>query len=121
MPAMKAMKAMKAKTVTMKAMKAMKAKTVTMKAPKHKLNSCRRWKRQVYDDERETTASGLTEGDLWLNKKGKIVFKKCFLRGLSNPWIKAVSAARKALNIKGYASLKTGSPLYNKAKELYKK
>ena len=92
-----------------------------MKASKNKLNACRRCKRQVFDEERHTTASGLSENDLTVNKKGKIVFNKCYLRGLCNPWMAAVSAARIVLNIKGYASLKTGSPLYNKAKALYKK
>ena len=38
-----------------------------------------------------------------------------------SPWIAAVAAARKALNIKGFAAIKKGSPLYNKAKALYKK
>ena len=38
-----------------------------------------------------------------------------------HPWIAAVQAARKALHIKGFGSLKKGSPLYVKAKALYLK
>jgi len=38
-----------------------------------------------------------------------------------SPWIAAISAARKALNIKGFSVIKKGSPLYIKAKALYKK
>ena len=38
-----------------------------------------------------------------------------------SPRIAAVAVARKALNIKGFCAIKKGSPLYNKAKALYKK
>jgi len=42
-------------------------------------------------------------------------------KGKKHPWIAAVAAARKALNIKGFSAIKKGSALYKKAKELYKK
>ena len=65
--------------------------------------------------------SGLSKGDLVKNKAGKIVSKKLSAKGKKSPWIAAVAAARKALNIKGFAAIKKGSPLYVKAKALYKK
>merc|ERR1712127_1155026 len=43
------------------------------------------------------------------------------MKGKKSPWIAAVAAARKALNIKGFCAIKKGTPLYIKAKALYKK
>merc|ERR1712187_422421 len=100
--AMKAMKAAKA----MKAMKAMKAKKV----------SARLAKRHVFAGKTAKTQSGLKKSDLVKNKSGKVVSKKNSARGKASPWIAAVKAARAALKIKGFAAIKKGSPLYNKAK-----
>lgn len=36
-------------------------------------------------------------------------------------WIKAVSQARKELNITGFYAIKKGTPLYKRAKEIYGK
>ena len=49
------------------------------------------------------------------------VGKKASAKGKKSPWIAACNAARKALNIKGFCAIKKGTPLYNKAKALYKK
>merc|ERR1711982_165886 len=96
----------------MAAMKAMKAM---------KKVSARLAKRHVFAGKTSKTQSGLSKGDLVKNKSGKIVSKKMSAKGKKSPWILACAAARKALNIKGFAVIKKGSPLYNKAKALYKK
>merc|ERR1711937_645946 len=100
------------KLPTMAAMKAMKAM---------KEVSVRLAKRHVFAGKTAKTIGGLNKGDLVKNKRGKIVSKKAANRAKKSPWIAAVAAARKALNIKGFAAIKKGSPLYNKAKALYKK
>merc|ERR1712070_834074 len=112
--AMAAMKAMKA----MKVAKAMKAMTA-MKAVKKV--SARLAKRRAFAGKTAKTSGGLTKNDLVKNKAGKIVSKKASARAKKSPWIAAVQAARKALGVKGFAAIKKGSPLYNKAKALYKK
>ena len=111
MAAMKVMKAMKA-AKAIQAMKAMKAMKVI---------SARLAKRHVFAGKATKTSGALTKGDLVKNKSGKIVSKKASARSKKSPWIAAVSAARKALNIKGFCDIKKGSPLYTKAKALYKK
>merc|ERR1712093_605245 len=52
---------------------------------------------------------------------GKIVSKKAsaHAKKVLGAWTAAVQKARKALNIKGFAVIKKGTPLYKKAKELY--
>merc|ERR550537_398320 len=66
----------------------------------------------------------MTKSDLIKNKNSKIVSKKQSLRAKKNNFIKgwytAVQKARKALGLKGFVAIKKGSPLYIKAKELYK-
>merc|ERR550537_1709247 len=47
------------------------------------------------------------------NKKGSLAKK-------NNPWMMAVKKARAALKIKGFCAVKKGTPLYLKAKELFK-
>merc|ERR1712107_511726 len=96
----------------MKAMKAMKAKKVV---------SAKLARRHVFAGKAGKTKTGLKKTDLTKNKAGKVVSKKRSARGKAHPWMAAVKAARAALKIKGFAPLKKGSPLYNKAKELYKK
>merc|ERR1719473_1932052 len=66
------------------------------------------------------TVGGLKATDLTKNKYGKIVSKKASAVGKKNKWILAVAAARKALSIKGFKAVKKGTPLYAKAKSLYK-
>merc|ERR1712061_764446 len=83
--------------------------------------SARLAKRHVFAGKSVKTQSGLKKSDLVKNKSGKIVSKKRSARSKASPWIAACKAARAALKIKGFAVIKKGSPLYNKAKELYKK
>merc|ERR1711865_625588 len=97
---------------TMAAMKAMKAM---------KKISARLAKRHVFAGKGAKTVGGLAKGDLVKSKSGKIVSKKASARAKKSPWIAAVGAARKALTIKGFCAIKKGSPLYIKAKALYKK
>merc|ERR1712078_824566 len=77
----------------------------------------------VFRGTKEKTSTGMTKSDLIKNKYGKIVSKKRSLFAKKNNFIKgwttAVKQARKALGIKGFVAIKKGSPLYNKAKELY--
>merc|ERR1719487_1368155 len=114
MAAMKAMKAMKA----MQAMKAMKKKAMKKKAMK-KLKAFTQ-KRYAFAGKISKTASGLTKADLVKNKAGKVVSKKKQALGKKNKWIDAVQKARKALGSKGFLAIKKGSPLYTKAKSLYR-
>merc|ERR1712199_124823 len=102
---------------TMKAMAAMKA----MKAMKKKPISARLAKRHAFAGKISKTATGLTKSDLVKNKTGRIVSKKKagFAKKHFGGWLTAVAKARKALNIKGFAVIKKGTPLYKKAKELY--
>merc|ERR1712093_794822 len=107
----KAMKAAKA----MKAMKAMKAKKAMKKV------SARLAKRHAFAGKITKTVGGLSKTDLVKNKSGKVVSKKRSALSKKSPWIAACNAARKALGVKGFCAIKKGSPLYNKAKALYKK
>merc|ERR1712024_92566 len=83
----------------------------------------------VFRGTKEKTASGMTKEKLTKNKNGKVVSKaksaaakKRYASGIGR-WIKACQAARKALNIKGFAIVggKTaqGKALHAKAKALY--
>merc|ERR1712094_141220 len=102
----------------MKAMRAMKKKAVS------KIAKGTRARSVVFRGTKEKTATGLTKSDLIKNKNGKIVSKKRSLLAKKNNFIKgwttAVQKARKALGLKGFVAIKKGSPLYIKAKELYK-
>merc|ERR1719420_319296 len=102
--AMKAMKVMK-KKAAMKAMKAMKKKSVS------KIARGSHAKSMVLRGSKEKTAGGMTAKDL-LSKKKSAFAKK-------SPWIQAVTKARKALKITGFAAIKKGTPLYAKAKEFF--
>merc|ERR1711920_574018 len=64
--------------------------------------------------------------DLVRSKNGKIVSKKAseaakkrFADGIGK-WTAAVSKAREELGVKGFAGVKKGTPLYEKAQEYYK-
>ena len=103
---MRAPKAMK----SMEAMKAMKSRART---------DGQIWRELVWDDEITYTKNRLEKNDL-VKINGKIMSKKVYENGKANPWCAACVAARKALGIKGFAAIKKGSPLYNKAKALYK-
>ena len=66
------------------------------------------------------TKGGLKKDTLIKNKNGRIVSKKLSAKGKASKWIKAVTAARKALGVKGFVVIKKGSALYKKARSLYK-
>merc|ERR1711998_202896 len=124
MAAMKAMKAMK-KKAAMKAMKVMKKKAAmkAMKAMKKKAVSKiargSHAKAMVLRGSKEKTAGGMTAKDLTKNKYGKVVSKKKSAFAKKSPWIQAVTKARKALKITGFAATEKGTPLYAKAKEFF--
>merc|ERR1719161_941789 len=126
--AMKAMKAMKAKAMKAKAMKSMAAmKAMKKKAKKvSKIAKGKFAKAIVFKGGKEKTVSGLKKGDLMKSKTGKIVSKKASANGKKAfakniaKWASAVKQARKALGLKGFVAIKKGSPLYSKAKSLYR-
>merc|ERR1712060_626550 len=118
---MKAMKAMKAMKTMKKAMKAMKVSKIAK--GKHPRIS-------VFRGTKEKTASGMTKAGLMKNKNGKIVAKaasaaskKRYAGSKLQAWGKAVQAARKELNLKGFVGIggktATGRALYAKAKAIY--
>merc|ERR1712057_136892 len=74
----------------------------------------------VLRGKKEKTVGGLKASDLIKNKNGKVVSKKASAKSKKSPWIAAVTAARSALKLKGFVAVKKGSPLYAKAKSLYK-
>merc|ERR1711985_55443 len=110
--AMKAMKVMK-KKAAMKAMKAMKKKSVS------KIARGRYAKAMVLRGSKAKTVGGMTSKDLFKNKRGRVVSKKRSAFAKKSPWIQAVTQARKALKITGFAAIKKGTPLYAKAKEIF--
>lgn len=126
MKAMKAaapMKAMKA-SMAMKAMAAMAMKAMKKRAPS-KIAMGKMAKYMVFKGSKAKTTGGLSKGDLVKNKAGDIVSKKMQLIGKKayknvKSWTDATMAARKALGLKGFVAIKKGSPLYTKAKSLYK-
>merc|ERR1711948_177016 len=82
----------------------------------------------VFRGSKEKTTSGLTKSMLHKNKRGKIVSKKQTAAGLKAfhhiaSWVKAVSTAKKSLNITGFVAINGkssfGKALYAKAKSLY--
>merc|ERR1712087_1025246 len=90
----------------------------------------KRAKAMVLRGSRVKTSGGLTASSLTKNKNGKVVSKAASARGKKaykgsslEKWGKAVMAARKQLNIKGFcpAGGKTaqGKALYAKAKAIY--
>merc|ERR1712185_612300 len=107
-------KAMKA----MKAMGAMKKKTVSIIA------KGKRAKASVFLGGKEKTYTGLKKSDLMKSKTGKVVTKKQYAAGKKaykniKGWTEAVQKARKELGVKGFVAIKKGSALYKKAKEFY--
>merc|ERR1719162_1551704 len=103
----------------MKAMKAAAPKA--MKAMKKKVISAKLARRHAFAGKIDKTKTGLKKSDLVKNKTGRVVSKKASLRAKKSPWIAAVKQARSVLKIKGFCAIKKGTPLYLKAKELYRK
>merc|ERR1719213_1408086 len=103
------------KKAAMKAMKAMKKKTVS------KIAKGKRAKASVWLGGKEKTAGGLKKSDLMKSKTGKLVSKKSHAAGKKaykniKGWTDAVQKARKELGVKGFVAVKKGSALYKKAK-----
>jgi len=127
-------KAMKAKS-TMKSMKKKSAKKGGMKKKAMRVSKIAKGKRaksSVFRGTKVATSGGLKKSDLMRNKDGKVVSKKASAQGKKlykkngiEKWIKAVTAAKKALGIKGMQVIggKTskGQALLKKARSLYKK
>merc|ERR1719421_1996125 len=102
----------------MKAMKAMKKKTIS------KIAKGKRAKASVFLGTKEKTSSGLKKSDLMKSKSGKLVSKKQHAAGKKaykniKGWTAAVQKPRKDLGVKGFVAIKKGSAIYKKAKEFY--
>ena len=52
--------------------------------------------------------------------RGRTERKANSAKAKKRPWIAAIAAAKKALNLCGFVKIKKGTPLYRKAKALYK-
>ena len=75
---------------------------------------------QVYHGTADETAGGLTKKDLKrVRKTGEIVSKAKSKDEKKNPWIKAVSKAKKELGIEGFALVQ--GKLLERAREIYSK
>merc|ERR1712151_276256 len=142
--AMKKVAAMKTKKTAMKAKAAMKAamkkamkKAAMKKAMKKKamkksvIAKGKLAKAMVLRGSKVKTSGGLKKDNLKKNKAGKVVSKKAsdrskkaYVGSALRKWGKAVQAAKKELNLKGFIIVggKTaqGRALYAKAKALYK-
>merc|ERR1719226_214853 len=105
---MKSMMKAKAMKSMMKA-KAMKTMMKRMKAKKIS---------------KRTAVNRVFAGKLNKTKSGRVVSKKLSARGKASKWIKAVTAARKALGVKGFCAVggkaAKGQALLKKARSLYK-
>merc|ERR1719411_1182124 len=114
-----------------KAMKAMKKAMKPMKKAmkKSSIAKGKRAKSSVFGGTKAKTSGGLTKDKLIKNKAGKVVSKamsaaskKRYAKGIGL-WNKAVTAARKVLNLKGFQAVggksAQGKALYAKAKSLY--
>merc|ERR1711918_319500 len=109
----------------MKSMKVMKAKRVSVIAKGKFARAA------VFNGTKVKTQSGMTKDGLVRNKRGKIVSKAASARAKRNwansglkAWSDAIKAARKALNITGFVAIggksATGKAVYAKAKALLK-
>merc|ERR1719362_2766713 len=89
-------------------------------------------KSQVFTGRKEKTSGGLKKDDLRKNADGRVVSKnmsdrakKTYKNSDLKKWFKAVSAARKALNIKGFVPVggrkPEGQALLKKVRSIYKK
>merc|ERR1712039_1143219 len=108
--------------------KAMKKTAMKTAMKKSQVAKGKRAKSSVFRGTKLKTSGGLTKDKLVRNKHGKVVSKAASAAAKKRfsklaAWGKAVSAARKALNCKGFVAVggKTaqGKALYAKAKSLY--
>merc|ERR1711920_379433 len=111
------------KAGAMKSMKAMKAKKVSVIAKGTGA------KARVFSGKKSKTQSGLTKDKLIKNKRGKVVSKKQSAAAKKNwvknglkAWSEAVKKARKELGLTGFVAIggksAAGKALYAKAKSL---
>merc|ERR1712039_1015011 len=102
----------------------------SMKKSRSKIAKGRMAKAMVLRGSKAKTSGGLTKADVMKNKQGKIVSKKAsstskkrYHGSKAEKWIKAVSAARKALGLTGFVAIKgktsQGKALYAKARSIY--
>merc|ERR1719242_2527261 len=105
----------------MKGMKVMKAKRVSIIA------KGKRARASVFRGSKVKTSGGMTKAKLTKNKSGKIVSKAASVRAkkaYASSGAKAWADARKALNLTGFVPIggksATGKALYAKAKALLK-
>merc|ERR1712178_325989 len=99
----------------MKAMKAMKKKTVS------KIAKGKRMKASVFLGGKEKTYTGLKKSDLMKSKTGKVVTKKSHAAGRKaykniKAWAEATKKVRKQLRLKGFVAVKKGTALYKAIK-----
>merc|ERR1719414_1022840 len=77
----------------------------------------------VFRGGKEKTGSGMTKDQLVKSKSGKIVSKKASATSPLKKWMVALKAARKQLNISGFAACggttAQGKALYAKTKSIY--
>jgi len=95
-----------------------------------KIAKGKRARAAVFKGTKEKTATGIKKSDLMKSKSGKLVTKKASANGKKSfknisGWLKAVTAARKALGVKGFCIIggksAQGKALLAKARALYKK
>jgi len=82
-------------------------------------------KLRVWRGKCDKTTGGLKKKDLMKNAtSGRIISKKRSVKSKNNPWIKAVSKARKFYNITGFAVIggrtQQGQNLLSKARQIHK-
>merc|ERR1712151_923413 len=129
--AMKAMKAKAMKTKAMGAMKVVKAKAMKKAMKKSVVAKGKLAKAMVLRGSKVKTSGGLKKDNLKKNAQGKVVSKKAsdrskkaYVGSALQKWGKAVQAAKKELNLKGFIIVggksAQGRALYAKAKALYK-
>merc|ERR1712112_18746 len=96
-----------------------------------KIAKGKRAKSSVFRGTKVKTSGGLKKTDLVKNKNGKVVSRKASERSKKiikknglDKWFKAVSAARKALGVKGFCPIggksAPGQALLKKTRSLYK-
>merc|ERR1712173_201759 len=82
-------------------------------------------KRRVWSGTADQTTRGLEKNKLMKNKRGKVVSKKQYAKGVTRykklrPWVNAFMKARKNLKIKGFVPCKKGSKLYKETRKIWK-
>ena len=87
------------------------------KTPVSKARSQAGKNRAIYEG-RKVKGSTMTPSRLRKNKHGRIVSSKKSNLGKKNPWIRAVTAARRQLGITGFQVVRKGTRLYRLAKQI---